>query len=166
PVWEALNARAVALGLPKISAEPVLTHDADIHIITATGAVLHPAHQQEGKVVFILPADATGLLLASRTSRPCDVTAPYIDDRRALGLSIGEITVHVGTSSISTTAHLTMPELAGWHAVEGPGYRWTNGLAALPIDGLANGEAATLEIQLLRSGPYLAVTTTPDAIAA
>ncbi|OYV52068.1 MAG: hypothetical protein B7Z77_02720 [Acidocella sp. 20-58-15] len=166
PVWEALNERAVTLGLAKVSAEPTLTHDADIYIITATGAVLYPTHQHDGKVVFALPDGATGLLLASRTARPCDVTAPYIDDRRELGLSIGEIAVHAGTSSLRTMAHLTMPELAGWHAVEGPGYRWTNGLAALPIDGLTNGAAATLEIQVLRAGPYLAVTTTPDAIAA
>jgi hypothetical protein len=166
PVWEALNERAVTLGLAKVSAEPTLTHEADIYIITATGAVLYPTHQHDGKVVFALPDGATGLLLASRTARPCDVTAPYIDDRRELGLSIGEIAVHTGTSSMRTTAHLTMPELAGWHAVEGPGYRWTNGLAALPVDGLTNGAAATLEIQVLRAGPYLAVTTTPDAIAA
>ncbi|OYV38634.1 MAG: hypothetical protein B7Z80_09490 [Rhodospirillales bacterium 20-64-7] len=166
PVWEALNQRAVTMGLVKVSAEPVLTHDADIHIITAAGAMLNPTHQQDDKVVFTLPAGATGLLLASRTSRPCDVTAPYIDDRRELGLSVGEIAVHVGSSSTRITAHLSTPELAGWHAVEGPGYRWTNGLAALPIDELVNGKIASLEIQILRAGPYLAATARPDAIAA
>ena len=166
PVWGALNERAMALGLAKISAEPVLTNDADIHLITASGAVIHPVHEHHGKVVFILPAGVGGLSLASRTSRPCDVIAAYIDDRRELGLSIGEIAVHVGTTSTRTTAHLGMPELAGWHAVEGPGYRWTNGLATLPIDELTNGEVATLEIELLRAGPYLAISATPDAIAA
>jgi hypothetical protein len=166
PVWEALNERAVTLGLAKVSAEPVLTNDADIHIVTAAGSVIRPAREQDGWAVFTLPAGVSGLRLASRTSRPCDVIAPYIDDRRELGLLVGEIKLHGGAGTNAVTAHLTRAELAGWHGLEGPEYRWTSGLAALPIDELTNGEGASLEIQFLRAGSYLANTTTPDAIAA
>jgi len=153
PIWQGLNARAQQLGLLKAAA-PAFSDDAGLHLVTASGAVLRPLRSAGDKVLFLLPPGAGELSLASRTARPSDKLA-YVDDRRELGVLVGEINLHIGRVKHSVTAHLAAGQLSGWFAREAEDRRWTSGLAKLP-DGIAAPRScsAILEIQILQAGPY------------
>ncbi len=166
PVWEALDERATMLGLQRHNAQPTLTYDADLHLVTGTGAVIRPLRLTAGKAWFVLPEESGSVSLVSRTARPCDTIAAYIDDRRALGVSVGEITVHVGSNAIVVTSHLTSSGLAGWHAPEGASHRWTRGRGELELPKLPAITPAILEIEILQAGPYIAESVPERAIAA
>ncbi|HQT64010.1 MAG: hypothetical protein B7Z75_12325 [Acidocella sp. 20-57-95] len=166
PVWEALNERAGILGLRRSVAAPALTYDADLHLVTAKGAVVLPLRLTADKAWFVLPEGTETVSLVSRTARPCDTIAAYIDDRRALGVSVGEIKLHIGSNVILTTSHLSATDLAGWHAVEGPSHRWTSGRAELRLPKTARAATGILEVNILQAGPYIADVSPERAVAA
>jgi hypothetical protein len=95
PVWQALNERAAMLGILAGRA-PRLSTDPGLHLATAAGGVIRPLRVQDGKALFMVPPGAGALTLVSRTARPCDTLAPFIDDRRALGVLVGAISLHAG----------------------------------------------------------------------
>jgi hypothetical protein len=165
PVWEMLNRRAEGLGLPQVSAPAALTQDPDLRIVTATGAELLPVRQYDDKYVFVVPAGETGLTLVSRNARPSDTVGPFIDDRRTLGVLVGEISLHEGRRKTTQRTHLTAQTLSGWHGLEAASHRWTDGQASLAVDlSKLRGPAAILEIQVVQAGPYRLAE--PAAVAA
>ncbi len=165
PIWERLNDRAISLGMPQVVPTPELTNDAELRVVTATGDSIAPMQFANGRALFVLPPGAAGLFLASRTARPCDTVARYIDDRRELGVAVGTIFLHARGDTIQMTEHLNQTALPGWHAPEGPEHRWTSGMAALPIDApLAT--SALLEVRIHQAGPYLAGANSAQKIAA
>jgi hypothetical protein len=162
PVWRMLEARAQALGVPKISPDPVLTSDPELHLVTAGGAVIRPIRNTGGRYFFMLPAGEHSLRLVSRTARPSDTIGPYYDDRRDLGVLVGEIALHEGRGKAAIRTHLDAEHLDGWFAQETAAHRWTNGKALLPVN-LANPHVpAILEIQIVNAGPY---QVAPAAVA-
>jgi hypothetical protein len=111
---------------------------------------------QGDRHLFLVPTETTSIRLVSRASRPSEVTGPFLDDRRLLGVLVGEVRLRIGKRTVLQTAHLTEPALRGWYDVEG-GARWTSGDALLPIDAsLAGHRPLLLEVQVLCAGPYLA----------
>ncbi len=95
------------------------------------------------------------------------MVGPFIDDRRNLGLLIGEITVIFPDRVEAMTRHLSESNLFGWHGVEaGQAMRWTAGQAVLPMAELADGRARILAIEIKAFGPYVAeddvVSTLPQ----
>jgi len=46
-----------------------------------------------GKVEFLLPAGVRAIQIMSRASRPSDVVGPFLDDRRTLGVPVGNVTI-------------------------------------------------------------------------
>ncbi len=164
PVWVMLNARAQATGMLTETPAPALSQDADLRLVTAGGAVIRPLRVESGKVLFMLPAGSGAISLVSRTARPADTIAPYIDDRRELGVLVGAINLYEGRRKTSVTTHLETPELSGWFAPEAGPQRWTNGRASLPVAFTGpHDRAAILEIQICKAGPYLATEATPLA---
>jgi hypothetical protein len=154
PTWRTLNARAEQLGLAKVTAEPVLTTDPDLHIVTGNGAVIRPMRQHQDRFMFMVPAGAQNLTIASRTARPSE-TMPFIDDRRDLGVLVGEIALYEGRKKTLINGHLAAADLEGWYGLETAARRWTNGSAKLPLDlTKLRGQAAILEIQIVNAGPY------------
>jgi hypothetical protein len=155
PVWAMLNARAEGLGLPLVTAPAALTQDPDLRIVTGTGAELLPVRQYDDKYVFVVPAGETALTLVSRTARPSEMVGPFIDDRRSLGVLVGEVSLHEGRRKTTMRGHLTAETLSGWYALESGSYRWTDGKASLPVNlSKLRGPAAILEIQVVQAGPY------------
>jgi hypothetical protein len=154
PIWQRLNGRAAMLGIAN-SADMTAsaTGDAGLHLVTAAGDVLHPVRVSGEKHLFIVPARAGALTLRSRTFRPADAVGAYVDDRRALGVLVGEIVRTTGRQSQSFFDHLTAGTLAGWHRPEAATARWTNGNATLPVKG-DPAQPALLEIQIMQTGPY------------
>lgn len=156
PLFHALAARA---GLTSADA-PAVVHDADLHLLTNTGTVVRSLRAQNGRSVFLLPPGTHAVHILSRASRPADVIGPFVDDRRQLGVLIGEITLLNGQNRHSVREHLTVSDLAGWHGLESEQMRWTGGNAALPLPELAeNGSARNgltlLILETVAAGPYL-----------
>jgi hypothetical protein len=91
--------------------------------------------------------------LVSRAAAPCETT-PWLDDRRRLGVMVGEMTLREGRNVRAIP--LDHPALDdGWWAAERNGaalWRWTDGDAALPLAG--GDGAAVLEIGLAGTLAY------------
>jgi hypothetical protein len=83
---------------------------------------------------------------------------PFVDDRRDLGVLVGEVAVWHGRQRVVSHLHLTAPELDGWFTREGEPGRWTDGNAVLPVSFGAKpilAKAILLEVEVVRAGPYL-----------
>lgn len=160
PRYHNLLQRAADLNVPiqhPYKAE-VLSEDPNFHLLTDQGRILREQHTSNGYKTFAIPPDTKYLTLISKTSRPVDVHGPYVDDRRSLGVLIGEILYFQGGHSRNIDAHLTTQTLDGWWALEDAPLRWTKGAAFLPLpaepyfDGLKTG---LLAIKVVAGGPYL-----------
>jgi hypothetical protein len=155
PVWQRLAARAAALHQPAPQLDT--TTDADLHIV-AKGRTVRPLYGEKGSYIFVLPKDATEVLLISRTGAPADVR-PWLDDRRCLGVHVERIVLR-GATEVREVP-IDHPGLArGWWEVESNGTamrRWTNGEAVLPLP--ASQGPTMLEIRASNGGmAYLTAT--------
>lgn len=165
PLFNQLTARAEQLGFEIQSQVAKMTNDADLHLQTAGGMIIRPAREANGRVMFMIPAGVESVRIVSNASRPSDVVGPFVDDRRQLGVLVGEITMFDSASSHTIDAHLTQSSLTGWHAVEGASSRWTNGNAQLPL-GKRNPDSVTLvSIEIKSAGPYLLDNVSAQRVA-
>jgi hypothetical protein len=155
PVWRTLNARAQGLGMPRVMPAPVLTDDPDLHLVIAGGATIRPLRRNGDRYFFVVQPGDAELRLVSRTARPSETVGPYIDDRRALGVLVAEMTLHDGRERINLDGHLVCNDLPGWFGLESQAHRWTNGNAKLPVaPGTLRAPSAVLDIRILQAGPY------------
>ena len=117
---------------------------------------------QDGYYTFMLPANVQSVQIVSRTSRPCDVEGPFVDDRRQLGVAVGHITLRDARNVVDLSEHLQNQELPGWYALEQNGTaRWTNGNATLDLNARPASGIRMLSMQVLAAGPYL-VSDAPE----
>ncbi|WP_249194965.1 Hint domain-containing protein [Gluconobacter cerinus] len=152
PIHAAIAARAASA-----VTQPELTTDPDLHLVTNFGQVIRPLRQANDRVMFMIPANVATVRLVSRTGRPSDTIGPFVDDRRDLGVLVGDVSLFAARQTVNLTAHLSVADLSGWHALESSAYRWTEGNAALPLQsgGTLTREPSVLSIQIVSSGPYL-----------
>lgn len=155
PLFRQIEARAVQAGHPAQDEAPALSNAADLHLVTQTGAIIRQARTHEDRAVFMIPAEAESVRIVSNTSRPSDVIGPFVNDRRHLGVSIGEVTMFEGNRAHTLTAHLAEEELDGWYAQGDNGTRWTSGNAFLPLGERHPNSVALLAIQIKAAGPYI-----------
>ncbi|OYV62028.1 MAG: hypothetical protein B7X01_01750, partial [Acidiphilium sp. 21-62-4] len=105
----------------------------------------------EGRVYhFDLPQGARDIIIASRAARPSDAQ-PWLDDRRLLGVAIGQI---VADGVLIAPASYGQ----GWHEEE-PHHRWTDGAAHLRLAE----PALTLMIDVCGSLSYRQPRSRPAA---
>jgi Hint domain len=156
PLFRQVEARAEALGFVSKATAPELITEADLHLVTDTGRVLRKARDADGQALFMIPAGVTSVRVASRTCRPSDVVGPFVDDRRRLGVLVGEITLRVADAVRKVDVHLTTPGLSGWDVVEAAPCRWTNGFALLPLGERKASAICMLGLTILAAGPYIA----------
>jgi antigen 43 len=158
PIWQKLNARANLIGLAATQPNSGLLNEPDLRLVTETGVEILPVERVNQTVTFVVPASAGRIRLLSRSSRPSETVGPYLDDRRSLGVLVGDIGCDDGDTKRSITGHLTDATLRGWYPQEPASpYRWTNGNAMLPIKGASGSDRPyMLTIQVVSAGPYLA----------
>ncbi|MGF1275734.1 Hint domain-containing protein [Acetobacter pasteurianus] len=156
-----LYANTTAQQAAHTSAQP------NLHLVTAQGHSVHPLRHENGIYTFMLPAQAAeNVYLASRTFRPCDAEGPFVDDRRTLGVAVGQVSITSAGTHQPVTAHLSTDALQGWHAAEISGHaRWTNGHAKLPLPATLQG-LCLLHVQVLATGAYTVPAHTAQAQAA
>jgi len=154
PAWHRLCARARQMGFAAALAAAEHARQraaAPLHeghgwrLATADGQRLRPVEQSGDRYSFALPPGARGLRLLSATARPSDTLGPFVDDRRALGLLVGEVALRQQNTRHVINPHLNDTELPGWFAREGQ-HRWTTANATLPITPTSN--PTLLEINL------------------
>jgi hypothetical protein len=137
-----LIARATALGF-------TTTQDAALSLVVG-GTVVEP--RREGRFWhFDLPAGASRAWLSSRRFRPAQ-TMPESTDDRELGVAVASLTLDNMAIDLAALSN-------GWLASE-PAWRWTNGMAELPLAGQRR-----LTVELLPISLYW-VETTAEALRA
>ncbi|MGV4878639.1 Hint domain-containing protein [Acetobacter indonesiensis] len=165
PLFRQAEIRAIAAGIAQKEDAPDLTEEANLHLLTDTGASIHPAREHNGRVMFMIPTGVQSVRIASRSSRPSDVIGPFVDDRRYFGIAVGDITLFEGNRSRSITAHLTEKELDGWNTLEWEDCRWTAGNGLLPLGERHPNSVALIAIQIRKTGPYLATDAVQEKTA-
>ncbi|WP_041247661.1 Hint domain-containing protein [Komagataeibacter medellinensis] len=133
---------------------PVMTHDADVHLIADNGAVIRQMRQNRGFSIFMIPPGVRSVSIMSRTSRPCDAIGPYVDDRRQLGVLIGEIRLFEGSVAYTLSSHLDKGVAEGWHASGDGRCRWSNGRAELALGPRHPTLMGLLCLEIIAGGPY------------
>ncbi|MFT8802209.1 MAG: Hint domain-containing protein, partial [Gluconobacter cerinus] len=155
PIFRQIEARAIETGLENTVPAPVLTEESGLHLVTSTGQTIHQVRTANDRVMFMIPSDVTEVRLVSRTSRPSETVGPFMDDRRDLGVLVGEITLFDSGNTIRIDQHLTEAGLAGWDVQESTAARWTNGSAMLSLTARQPNSRGRLAIQVRAAGPYV-----------
>lgn len=160
PLFRKLEARkgSVAEGLRHADVVE-LTNDADLHLVTETGAVVRPVRHEGQRYSFMLPANVSSVRIVSRASRPSDVIGPFVDDRRQMGVAVGDITFVTAARQENIVVHLVETKPEGWHADASQAEAaWTAGNAVLPLSGLTDGNMGLLSLNVVAAGPYVVET--------
>jgi len=150
PIWRRLAERATALGYALET--PETTEEPDLRLLV-DGREIRAVTAQDRRHIFVLPRRRQVVRMLSRAAAPCE-TAPWLDDRRRLGVMVGAVTLRQGQNLRTIPAdHPALTD--GWWAAEQAGralWRWTDGDALLPMAG---GEGpAMLEVALAGTLAY------------
>ncbi|MCH4023992.1 MAG: Hint domain-containing protein [Acetobacter sp.] len=165
PIFHMIKSRADQKAYPFQTESQSLTHESGLYLLTDTGAIIRQISEKEDQAVFMIPPYIKRVRLVSNASRPCDVVGPFIDDRRQLGLLVGDVVLFEGNKTTTLSAHLREVDLPGWNNIEDGTMRWTTGNALLNLKERSPGSIALMAIQIHAAGPYL-VTNTPSEIMA
>ncbi|NVN06519.1 Hint domain-containing protein [Asaia spathodeae] len=160
PLHASLAHRAAALGLGEVKHEPAITEDPDLHLVDDRGRIMRKMRTVNRSSVFMLPPDARRVRIVSRVSRPADVIGPFHDDRRHLGVLVGDIQIWESDKTRHIGAHLTDDTLDGWANIEDGRQRWTTGAAVLDLSDRQSDAVCILAIEILAGGPYLSESST------
>ncbi|GAN61623.1 hypothetical protein ACI01nite_27420 [Acetobacter cibinongensis] len=155
PLFRKIESHADKAGFAIQAEARPLTNDSDLHLTTDAGAIIRPARQNNGRVMFMIPAGVESVRIVSNASRPCDVIGPFVDDRRSLGVLVGEITLFESNRKHALTDHLHDTQLSGWNNVEEGTMRWTSGNAQLPLGKRTPGTIGLMAIEVRAAGPYV-----------
>ncbi|GEL59999.1 hypothetical protein ACI01nite_26010 [Acetobacter cibinongensis] len=155
PLFNTLADRAAAQGFAYQAEVLEVTQDSDIHLVTTLGQIIRPARQKNGSVVFMLPADVEAVQITTRTSQPSQAVGPFVDDRRQLGVLVGQVALFDGKNNHAITTHLDQQDLLGWDVQESVPCRWTNGNATLPLPVMQGKGLRMLTLQIIAAGPYV-----------
>ncbi|GBQ07895.1 Hint domain-containing protein [Acetobacter cerevisiae] len=165
PLFRKLEARKSCITEGLRHAETVaLTDDANLHLVTETGAVIRPVRRDGQRYNFMLPANVASVRIVSRASRPADVIGPFVDDCRQMGVAVGDVTFVTAARQENIVAHLAETKPKGWHAdMSRADVAWTTGNAVLPLAGLTEGNMGLLSLNILSAGPYVEEVQKEDA---
>jgi hypothetical protein len=143
-----------ALGYETGSAMQRVTQDAGVRLV-ADGETIRPTSVGTADYSFVVPGGRARVRLESRSGTQCHDRGLSPGEARQLGVRVTEIVIRSPAGEVVMAAD--DPRLTdGWHQAEHEGtavWRWTNGSAALPWDGIANPAVVTVACTNL--GEYL-----------
>lgn len=165
PLYDSFAERASQLGFKKqdeasASSSGDKTTDPAPYIRLENGETIRPQRHEAGRYLFSLPSHTQKITLGSRTFRPSEAVGPHVDDRRELGVLVGQISLWNGGDERIITRHLTDRNLKGWDIIEAGPHRWTKGEAELALHDLPPTGATQqiLSIEVQAGGPYSLTT--------
>lgn len=128
--------------------------DPDLHLALEDGRIIRPVRRVDDMMIFQVPASFEEVRIRSRAAAPASVEGPFVDDRRNLGVLVGDVHLWDSSGMTSLSAHLSDESLDGWHRVEpGPG-RWTGGNARLRLGQRLPDAPAILGISIKATARY------------
>jgi antigen 43 len=154
PLYRAIEARAEAAGLADTRVPAETTDEADLHLVTEDGRTISALRRADDVVLFRLPAGVTRVWLASRADQPAAAIGPFVDDRRTLGVLVGQVTLWDSGETRAVSAHLDTDVISGWVGREAVPMRWTAGHAQLDLGARAPHSIGLLGVQIVAAGPY------------
>lgn len=155
PIYRQIEQRARNMAVPCQTLPVQLTDNADLHLITDNNQMIHNYIVKEDRILFTVPSNTTHVRIMSRVGRPSETMGAFIDDRRYLGVLIGEVKISQANRQEFVTLHHDTEHLNGWDVKEAVPCRWTNGNALLPVKALVNIKTPiTISLQILAGGPY------------
>ncbi|MBS0985466.1 Hint domain-containing protein [Acetobacter thailandicus] len=156
PIFRAIEQRAVREGIGvSRPLQHITTDDSAFHLVSECGATLRKVREANGYHVFMIPPDVTDVRMVSRASRPSDAIGAFVDDRRSLGVLVGDIRLFQLNDTRVIDEHLQSGELKGWDTRKEVNCRWTTGNACLSLGERKANSVAMLAVQVLAAGPYL-----------
>lgn len=135
--------------------EPNTTNCSDVFLLTDLGQKIRPTRVSDDNLVFMLPGNVGSIWICSNSSRPCDAIGPYVDDRRRLGILVGDITLFCAVSSFKLKEHLENCDLETWNNPEPGGVRWTTGMSKISLRNFPMDTPAMMRIEVKGGGPYI-----------
>jgi len=165
PLFRQIEARSVLAGHDSQVPARTMVNDADLYLETENRTVIRQIRENNGRVMFMIPAGVESVRIVSNASRPCDAVGPFVDDRRTLGVLVGDVRLFEGNTTTTLTAHLQDADLSGWNNVEDGTMRWTGGNALLNLGQRPIGSIALMALQIHAAGPYLLADTTSEQAA-
>lgn len=154
PIYNQLKVRSNRLKLPFVGNKYKITNKANFHILTDQEGIIYPFAINKDRYLFNILVNTSTIYLSSRAGRPYDVKGPFVDDRRYLGVLIGEIYCISQSSKKLVDIHLKNEKLQGWNNFEPSPYRWTNGQALLPLQDVIR-EKSILVVQVVDTSLYV-----------
>ena len=154
PIYNQINKRALDINFELQTEHFALTSDPNLYLTTELGTIIQPHACNNGKYIFNIPEGIDKVDLISRTGRPCETVGSFIDDRRELGVLVGNVFVINKNDIHEITDHLSNPDLTGWDVIEQSPCRWTKGKATLNIHATQSGKSVLI-VNILAAGPYL-----------
>lgn len=146
---ERVSSRARMNGIPPQAFPEFDPQDPDIHLLVNDKTV-RPIRFSGEKAIFMLPGDVSEVAIISSSARPCDRVGPFMDDRRTLGILVGDIDMFYSHGHKNIDIHTRSEHLSGWHCIENNRFRWTNGNAYLPLcEKSSNNTVSILAIEVL-----------------
>lgn len=140
PVFRELAARAEALGMPQAasSSETSPEERTRVALLINGHHIVNPSRVSGRSFVFPVDRVIDTVRIVSDTARPDRVIGPFCDDRRELGLLVGEVLLFSSRDASRIDAHLSESEALGWCDLENENSRWTRGDALIP--GLSSSD--------------------------
>ncbi|GBQ14239.1 Hint domain-containing protein [Swaminathania salitolerans] len=138
-----------------------------VRLVLPDGSEIKALRRVGNQIIFPLDASVRRASLETATSRPCDRIGPFVDDRRALGLLVGDITLYGACSTSPVMIDFMGEDLKGWHPVERADMRWTKGRAEIALpESLPETLTALPSILAIRVVPLMEETRSPASVAA
>lgn len=167
PLYRQIEARALThcqldKSMASTGQTPQITEDPDLHLLASDGQIIYPMRQTKDRVLFMIPPGISSVRLMSRASRPCDTIGPFVDDRRALGVLVGDIVFFDSGNTTDLEAHLEHQPLDGWAGPENARCRWTTGNGLIPLGERAPLHFGVLSITILATNTYFTDTVLPE----
>lgn len=155
PLHRMLAEQGGAVGSDRLSPpeELIPEGETDLHLVAPDGQIIHPSRRTADMMIFQVPPLLEEVRLRSRAASPSQIEGPFIDDRRDLGVLVGDIHLWDSAATRRIDAHLQDVALEGWHGLEDGSVRWTGGNALLPLGAREGGNSAVLGIRLRATGP-------------
>lgn len=156
PIYRAIDGRNKMSGFDGEvhESQDIWSHDPNLYLETPDGAVIRPVKQNGKNVVFMLPPGLQKVYIVSRTARPVDFIGSFVDDRRELGVLIGNIELMGGWNKCSLEAHLEPQNILGWASYEADTARWTAGRAEIDLSTFPVEGFRLLNIEVVSSLSY------------
>lgn len=163
-IFNQLIQRIQQMGLTYNPKRLPTTEDNGLYLLTDQGEVLNKTSKNNERFIFKLPSNVKHVRLISRSNKPSDVIGPFVNDRRNLGVLVGNITLIDRDNACNINQHLTSRNIQGWDAEMPQQYRWTNGSSYLEIPTQQNDSTRMLVIQVVAGGPYITEDTNKIAV--